>query len=198
MLRLLQSSWVVALVGAAVYGAVTLLLVSRVPVGRPVRATAKVEAPGPRPSWNFVNPELGQLVTELNQEKEALANRAKQLDELEARLAAERAEISVVTQAVYQMQREFDRNLVRVREEELANLKRLAKTYAIMTPEGAAKILKEMEDDQIVKLMLFMKEKESAPLLETLAQLGEAEVKRVAVISERLRTALFREPEKKP
>lgn len=198
MPRLLQSSWIVALIGAAVYGGVTFLLVSRVRFAPQVRAATTVNHGGPRPSWDFVNPELGQLVAELNQQKEALASREKQLDELEARLAAERSEITVVTQAVYQMQREFDRNLVRVRDEEQANLKRLAKTYAMMTPEGAAKILKEMDDDQVVRLMIFMKEKESAQLLESLTQLGDAEVKRVALISERLRTALFREPEKKP
>ena len=63
-----------------------------------------------------------------------------------------------------------------------------------MTPEGAAKIFKEMDDAQLVKIMAYMKEKETATLLEAMAQLGEAEVKRVALISERLRTLLFREP----
>ena len=55
-----------------------------------------------------------------------------------------------------------------------------------------------MEDDQIVKFMVFMKEGETAPLLESFAKLGPAEAKRAAAISERLRTAIFRNPAPKP
>jgi hypothetical protein len=58
-----------------------------------------------------------------------------------------------------------------------------------MTPEGAAVILKQMEDDQIVKILLFMKDTETAPLLESFAKLSEVEAKRAALVSERLRTA---------
>ena len=72
------------------------------------------------------------------------------------------------------------------------NLKKLAKVYANMTPEGAAAIMKQMEDDQIAKFMVFMKEGETAPLLEGLSKMGEPEAKRAAAISERLRTAIFR------
>ena len=77
-------------------------------------------------------------------------------------------------------------------EEETANLKKLAKTYAAMSPEGAASILKQMEDDQNVKILVFIKEGDSAPILEAFAKSGEADAKRVAMISERVRVASFR------
>ena len=144
------------------------------------------------PSWDFFNPEVDRLVKELAQEKKALAQREQQLNELSTRLEAERAEITTVTQAVHRMQQEFDRGVLRIREEETANLKKLAKVYATMSPEGAIPILKQMEDEQIVKFMVFMKDGETAPLLEGLARQGEPDAKRAAAISERLRTVLYR------
>ena len=149
-------------------------------------------------SWDFFNPELDRLMTELANEKKVVAQREEQLNELSNRLEAERSELGIVLQSVQRMQKEFDRNIVRVRDEETANLKKLAKIYANMTPEGAASIIKQMTDDEIVKFMVFMKEGETAPLLESFAKLGKTETKRAAAISERLRTAIFRNPTPKP
>jgi len=132
------------------------------------------------------------LIAELKMEKEGLALREQQLKELATRLAAERSEINQTTQAVNRLEKEFDERIVRVREEETANLKKLAKTYAAMSAEGAAAILKQMEDDQIVKILVFIKEGDSAPILEAFAKSGEADAKRVAMISERVRVASFR------
>jgi flagellar motility protein MotE (MotC chaperone) len=150
------------------------------------------------PSWEFSNPELDQLVSELTREKAALAERARQLDELAARLEAEKLELTTVTQTVHRLQRDLDDTLVRVAEEETANLKKLAKVYAAMSPDGAAGILKQLEQSSIVKIMLYMKEDETAPVLEALAGLGDAESKLAADISERLRIAVFRKPAEKP
>lgn len=198
MIRLLQSGWVVALIGAGLYGAVTVALLHPAKF-RPNAAGSVVAARSlPRPSWDFVNPELNRLITELNDEKAALAARQQELDDLAARLAAERAELNVVTQAVHLMQQEYDRHVVRVKEEERANLQRLAKTYAAMSAEGAAGILKEMDDDQMVKILVFMKDKEAAQLLESLAQLGEDQQKRVALMTELMRTSTFRDPAPQP
>lgn len=99
-----------------------------------------------------------------------------------------------MTQQVGRIQTEFDRNVVRVREEETANLKRLAKIYAAMTPEGAVSILKEMKDDDIVKILAYMKDVETAPILELLAKPGVADAKRTAQISERLKAIVYRTP----
>jgi len=104
----------------------------------------------------------------------------------------ERAEINQVTQTVHQLQMQFDASVVRVREEEIANLKKLAKIHAAMSPEGAALILKEMTDDQIVKILVFMKDDDAAPILETMAKLGKDDSRRVAGLSERIRLAAFR------
>ena len=67
------------------------------------------------------------------------------------------------------MQAEMDRTFLRIQEQEFANLKRLAKVYATMSPEGAAKIMLESPEDAAVKILSFMKESETAPILESMA-----------------------------
>jgi flagellar motility protein MotE (MotC chaperone) len=98
------------------------------------------------------------------------------------------------TNAVVQLQRDFEAAVkrlkdeqLRITEEEQVNLKKLAKLYTTMTPEGAAAVLKETPDDTLVKLMAVMKESEIAPILETLTQRSPAEAKRVALVTDRYR-----------
>jgi flagellar motility protein MotE (MotC chaperone) len=197
MVRILQSHGFAGLFGMVLYLAVTAwcwrpLLSAQSP--ETLHATLKARAP----SWEFSNPELEQLVSELTREKAALAERAHHLDELAARLEAEKLELTTVTQTVHRLQRDLDETLVRVTDEETANLKKLARVYAAMSPEGAAGILKQLEQSSIVKIMLYMKEDETAPVLEALASLGDPESRLAADISERLRMAVFRKPPEKP
>lgn len=140
--------------------------------------------------WDTHNPEVDQLVEDLKREKADLEKREELLRGLETRLASERAELNTITQRVHQLQVEFDQHVVRVKEEESTNLKKLARMYAAMSPEGAAVILKELEDQSIVKIFMFMKDTESAPLLEALALGGDLEAKRAAAISEQLRKTI--------
>ncbi len=194
MIKLLQSSWVAAGFGAVLFlvTAAAVLNPRKLLNARQAQITASAKKPSLRVGWDFSNPEIDQLIAELKMEKEGLALREQQLKELATRLAAERSEINQTTQAVNRLEKEFDERIVRVREEETANLKKLAKTYAAMSPEGAATILKQLEDDQIVKILVFIKEGDSAPILEAFAKSGEADAKRVAMISERVRVASFR------
>jgi flagellar motility protein MotE (MotC chaperone) len=194
MIRLLQSGWFATLFGALLYLGVTAALMGRSTLTRTDATSAHAEAgqQGPGPSWEFVNPELDRLVTELKKQKEGLDQREQQLKELAARLDAERAEINVVTQVVHRIRREFEQKVVQVREEEVANLKRLAKMYASMSPEGAAGILKQMEDDPALKFLVFMKDAETGPILESLSKLGEADARRAATLTDRLRTTMYR------
>ena len=199
MIKILQSGWMTALLGAAVYlGVTAVLLASSKTLGQSHSPAPIEPAGGTGASWDFSNPEVDRLISELNKEKQAVAAREQQLNELATRLQAERAEINQVTQTVFRLQQEFDRNVLRVREDEAANLKKLAKMYATMTPEGATTIVRQLEDEEIAKLLVIMKESEAAPLLENLARLGEAEAKRAAALSERLRKSIRRVTPEKP
>ena len=197
MTRLLQSAWSLACIGVLLFVATIFFALRprKFLIAASQLGSAAVHAAEKN---TFLleesNPEFDQLLSELKKEKAGLAEQAQRLKELELRLQSERAEITNVTQTIHRLQKEFDQSVVRVREEETANLKKLAKTYAAMSPESAAIILKEMTDDQIVKISVFMKEGEMALIFEALSKLGKDEPKRVAMISERVRLAIFRNP----
>ena len=189
MIRLLQSQWGASVVGTVLYLLTTVLL------WHPAKHHAVATQPATTttealPSWNYHNPDVEQFISELKKEKMTLAEREKQLNEFAARLDAERQEINQVTQSVHRLQLEFDSNVVRVREEESANLKKLAKIYAAMDPDTAAPILRELPDDALVKILIFLKDSETAPLLEAMSKGDATAAKRVALLSERLRLSL--------
>jgi flagellar motility protein MotE (MotC chaperone) len=172
-------------VGAIVYLVSTLLVWKTPPPPPPPKTTEAPVLTGA--SWEFANPEADQLIAELKNQKEALEARQRQLDEWAARIESERTELNQVTQTVWQLQMDFDQAVVRVNAEETANLKKLAKVYAGMTPDTAATVMGQMDDVVVVKIMMFMKETETAAILETLAKQGTADAKRAAALSERLR-----------
>lgn len=191
MIKLIQSHWTASVVGMLLYLVTTGLLWKPVPIApQPIVKPVAAVVHDNGPSWEFHNPEVDQLIAEMKQEKESLTRREAQLKEFAERLQTERLEINLVLQAVHQLQTEFDKNVVRVTAEESVNVKKLARTYAAMTPEGAAPILKQMDETTLVKILAAMKESETAPILEAMAHQGAADAKRVAAISERLRLTL--------
>jgi len=187
-----------AVIGALVYLAVTVALWRGPKIAAPVSTAAVAKGAPLPPSWEFRSSEIDELIVDLQHQKQVLGDRERQLNELESRLKAERQEIVLITQNVGRMQAEFDRNVLRLHEEETANLKRLAKIYAAMSPEGAVSIFKEMKDDDIVKIFTYMKDAETAPILELLAHGSPADAKRAAQISERLKVVLYRNTANKP
>lgn len=155
------------------------------------------------PNWalNLENTEVNLLIEELKREKETVTKRQAELDGLADRLRVERMEINGLTQAVHRMQMQFDQaqllfesNVVRLTAAELPNVRRLARTYVEMSPDGAAAVFKQMEDKTIVKILALLKESEAAPILEAMSVGGDAAAKRVADISELLRTSLDAPP----
>lgn len=193
MIRLIQSSWVTALIGGLLYLAVTAALIRpghlKIAFPSPVEAVADTSA-NDLPSWKFHNPEFEQWISEMKREKESMALREQQLQDLEARLESERHELMVVTQTVFQLQSEFDRNVVRIKDQEFDNLKRQAKVMAGMSPEGAAGLLNEMSDEDATRILFTMKPDEASQVLEAMSKTGRAGAKRAATITEQLRRTL--------
>ncbi len=189
MMKLLQAP-----ITSMTLGGISFLLTMFMLLNKPLPAKAVVqETPPddtPQSFWERHNPEMDQLLKEMNLEKQDLAKREAELRELSTRLQAERAEITVVTQRVAQLQAEFDQNVVRMKEEEAPNLKRLAKLYSGMSPEATSAIMKELDDQTVVKLFSVMKDSESAALLDAMAREGETQAKRAASISESLRKTI--------
>ena len=196
-MKLLKSPWVASILGALLYLGTTFWQLSAVTPRRPAAPVEpsktivkKHEGPGvPKLVWDPQNPEVEQLVKELREEKEALSKRENGLNELASRLQVERQEIDHVAQDVKRMQTDFEKSLTRVKGDEVGNLKKLAKMYSTMSPDGAAKIFRELDDDSVGKILLLMKESEAAAMLEAMAKQGASEAKRAAALSERLRVS---------
>jgi flagellar motility protein MotE (MotC chaperone) len=188
MMKLLQSPFT-----AMTLGGMSFLLTMFMVLHRPLSTQAAGQNETEEVSagfWEQHNPEVDLMLQELKKEKEALTKRESDLNELQKRLESERAELTVITQRVQQLQMEFDQNVVRVKEEEAPNLKKLARMYTSMSPEAVLTIFKELDDQVVVKILSFMKEADSAPLIEGMAKEGEAQAKRAAQISESLRKTL--------
>ena len=187
MTRLLTSRWMTLPVSALVYLGATFLFwqTPKLP-----SHLAHVVSKGI--FWDFKSPEADQLIAELKEEKRGLDKREQQLKELEQRLETQRTELEGVRQSVKKMQDDFDKNVVRVQDEETANLKKLAKVYSAMTPETAASIFAQMDDQAVAKIMVFMKEGDTAAILEAMTKQGEEPAKRAATLSERLRVSAYR------
>src|SRR4051812_18037841 len=188
MLKVLQSPTISMAVGGIAF-LLTMAVLLQKPLALAVKPQVEEEPPAVD-FWQRHNPEVDQLIQELQREKKDLAKRGAELRELETRLQAERAEINQVTQRVAQLQFEFDQNVTRIKEDEMPNLKKLARMYSSMSPAGVSAILKELDDQTVVKLMSLMKEDESAPLLDAMAKEGDAQTKRAATISEALRKTI--------
>ena len=189
MIRILQSSWLTALLGCLLYLGTTLALL------RPDKFTAVQLLLSDRsaeddPSWKFKNPEFDQWIAQMKDEKEALALREQQLNEWQSRLDAERQEISTVTQTVARLQADFDKNVVRFRAQETDNVKRQAKLMAAMSPTGAATMFNEMADDDVVRILFTMKTDEASVILDTMSKLGKSEARRAATLTGRLHQVL--------
>ena len=206
-MKFLTSNWMVILLGALTYLGTTAFLVIKAKdqiVPKPIVAAEgdeeehKPVAVTRGPSWEFVNPDLDEMVAELKQQKQDLEAEKKSLLELAQRIQTERQELIQITQQVHRIQREIDQAIIRVRDDEGKNLAKLAKTYAGMSPDGAATVMKNLDDVSLVKVLLFMKESETAPILELIARKSDVDAKRVALVSERLRLAQMSRPKSAP
>lgn len=190
MIRIIQSAWFAALIGGVLYLATTVLVLNPAQF-----AGARTAAPTDRsadddPSWRFRNPEFNQWVSQIKEEKDALALREQQLNELQNRLNAERQDILTVTQIVAQLQADFDRSIVRFKAQEVENVRHQAKLIAAMSPAGAAAMIAEMADDDVVRILFMMKTDVASTILDTLSMRGKAEARRAATITMRLHQVL--------
>jgi len=195
ILDLLKSAWLTALIGCVLFLAVVVALLqpSRFEQVRLGLAATKLP-PQEQPSWKFSNPEFDQWVEEIRRQRDALALREQQLQELQSRLEAERQELNTATQAVYLLQAEFDKGVLRIKEQETDNLKRQVKLVMGMSPEGAAGLLKEMTPDDAARILFGMKADEAGPILEALGKMGKPEARLAADLTQRILHTLPPEP----
>jgi len=146
----------------------------------------ELTVPLPPPDAVRVSPreaQLNGLVKELRFERqrlrakaEQLANREKQIEMVMEDLNRRAEELETLRlkllsplNSLKEARAELERTRVRIRLEETANLKKMAKSYDVMDSEGGSKILAEMcsggQEDDAVKLLYYMKERSAAKIL---------------------------------
>jgi flagellar motility protein MotE (MotC chaperone) len=190
MNRILSSPLTIVLTGGLMFFLTMFITLSLVHFGPVQPSAATPLAADDNPSWKFRNPEFEQWVSQIKDERAALALREEQLKDWEMRLTAENREISTVTQTVTKLQNEFDRRVLQFKEQEVANAKKQVKVIADMSPEGAAAMLNELQDDETTKLLYLMKADVSGPILDAMSKLGTTQAKRAASITQRLKEVL--------
>ncbi|MBK1878433.1 MotE family protein [Pelagicoccus mobilis] len=140
--------------------------------------------------WGFASDYITNLEEELNRRIAALEVRESELAEYEARLGADRAEIEEIKSQVELMREHLLEGIVKLEADEKDNLKRLAKTYALLDPEAAVSIFNELDDSTVVKILFFMDSETVGAVLEEMVTAngnGSEQVKRAAKISDMLR-----------
>jgi flagellar motility protein MotE (MotC chaperone) len=185
MNKLLTNQWICAPIGVVIYLAATVLFWRKPALPIHQQVAAFIHAA--EPSWDFNNPEADQLMGELKTEKKNMEQRQQQLDDLASRLNTERAELAQVIQSVRQLQSDFDKAVLRVKDDEAGNLKKLAKVYAAMSPDAAANVMEQLDNPAIVKIMLYLKDSETAAILEAMSKKNDEAARRTAQISEQIR-----------
>jgi flagellar motility protein MotE (MotC chaperone) len=193
MIRILQSSWFVALAGCLLYLGTTVVVLNPSKFAGVQLARPDYSAEDD-PSWKFRNPEFDQWIAQIKNEKENLDLREQHLDELQTRLNAELQEISTVTQTVSQLQENFNKNVIQFKAEEVDNIKHQAKLLSAMSPEGAVAMLDQMPDDVAVRILFTMKNDVASLILDTWSKASPAEARHAAELTEQLREVLSPPP----
>lgn len=155
--------------------------------GAPLAGKTADDLNGTTQSWNYYNQDIELLITYLKDTSNSFRIRQKDLDELGQRLAAERAELASVTQLVARLRDDIDKQVIRIQDDEIINVKRLAKTYAGMDPSSAAKVFAELDEKLVVKIMSQMKDDQNAAILDALAKTNAQGAKLAAALSDKLR-----------
>jgi len=190
MTRILLSPITVGLTACLMFLLTLFLLLRILPIGT-VNAVAKGPlAAEDNPSWKFRNPDIDQWVSQIKEQRDALAEREQQLKDWEARLAAESREIAAVTQSVTKTQEEFDRRVLLFTDQQKDNVKKQLKVISDMSPDGAAAMLNEMPDDEVVRLLFSLKPDVSGAILDAMSKQGNAYARRAASLTARLKDIL--------
>jgi len=136
--------------------------------------------------------EYNAMLDELKTKRESLSEKEKLLEKQAERIKQLESELVIARKKLEQLQIETSANISKMEEDEKKNLKKLAKVYGLMNPVQASVILSGLDDDTVVNILIRMKERQAAKILEGLGSQDSDSKKRAAKISERIRTLSFK------
>jgi flagellar motility protein MotE (MotC chaperone) len=97
------------------------------------------------------------------------------------------------------MQKEISERVIEMSADEAVNLRKLAQTYANLSPRAVVAIIREMDDATAVKILALMKPDVVGPIFEAMSSTAGTDgllARRAAILSEKLR--LFKAPKQAP
>jgi flagellar motility protein MotE (MotC chaperone) len=196
---MLAAPWFLAVVGLlSSLGVGVMMMLSAqkkiVSAPPPVATVAPVEEkPVPPPTvFSFHTAELVEMVEDLKKQKQKILEEQKDVKALAARTLSDRQEVEKIRDEIKELRADLDRRVVEVQQEEVKNLEALASTYSAMPPAASVSIFKEMEEDQVVKILATMKAKAVALVLSEMGKSPdksgeESTARRAARITDKLR-----------
>ena len=140
--------------------------------------------------WDFWTIEIENLSSELKEDRARLQQRTAELDQREARIRASEKELAKARADVDAMEKEISDRIVEMSADEAVNLRKLAQTYANLSPTAVVAIIREMDDNTAVKILALMKPDVVGPIFEEMTKTAGKDgllARRAAVLSEKLR-----------
>lgn len=140
--------------------------------------------------WDFWTIEIENLSSELKEDRLRLNKRAEELAQREARVVAGEKELAKARADVEALQKQISERVIEMGADEAANLKKLAQTYANLTPRAVVAIVREMDDNTAVKILALMKPDVVGPIFEEMSKTAGTDgplARRAAILSEKLR-----------
>ena len=196
MMTKLKNPMVAAAAGLMISVALGVMMVWR--AAGPLLAAAaqaipakKTEEVATERGWDFWTIEIENLSTELKGERDRLRKQQEQLDQRAALLANEAKELAKVRAEIEQVRKTISEKIVEVSADDAKNISTLAKTYTNLTPRAVVAIVKDMDDNTVVKILSLMKVDVVSPIFEEMSRTagtdGSPLSKRVAILSEKMR-----------
>ncbi|MEY5016849.1 MAG: hypothetical protein RIS92_3207 [Verrucomicrobiota bacterium] len=196
---MLAAPWFLAVVGLlSSLGVGVMMMLSAqkkiVATPPPVAAAVVVEEKPvpPQTVFSFHTAELVEMVEDLKKQKQKILEEQKDVKALAARTLSDRQEVEKIRDEIKELRADLDRRVVEVQQEEVKNLEALASTYSSMPPSAVVPIFKEMEEDQVVKILATMKAKAVGLVLSEMGKAPdksgeESTARRAARITDKLR-----------
>jgi flagellar motility protein MotE (MotC chaperone) len=181
---------IVALFAGIAAGVVPLMRVGDQIIAQ-IRATRVAVAKEKKAQgWDFWTVEIDNLASELRDEKSRQRKKADLLEQRSARLDSEQQELDKIRANVESMEKEIGQRVIEIRADEAKNLRSLAQTYTNLSPGAAVAILKEMDDNTVVKILSLMKPDVIALIFEEMSKTSDKDgplARRAAILSEKIR-----------
>lgn len=140
--------------------------------------------------WDFWTIEIENLSAELKGERERLRKQSDLLDQRAGRLASEEKELAKVRADIEQVRKTITDKIVEISADEIKNIGTLAKTYASLSPRAVVAIVREMDDNTVIKIFSLMKTDIVSPIFEEMSRTAGTDgplSKRAAILSEKMR-----------